>query len=90
MTISETLRVQGSGEGADAQSSNLKPKRKKRSKTAKNNKVAPVVEPRGCRSANDHLNSDDSESPDPLEPWSTKKIANMNKILAWENDQDSM
>nr|XP_015838709.1 PREDICTED: uncharacterized protein LOC658747 isoform X2 [Tribolium castaneum] len=90
VTISETMRVQGSGDGAEVQSSNVKPKRKKRSKTAKNNKVAPAVEPRPCRSANDHFDSDDSESPDPLEPWSTKKIANMNKILAWENDQDSM
>jgi hypothetical protein len=53
-------------------------------------RVAPIVEPRACRSANDHFESDDEDSPDPLEPWSTKKIANMNKILAWENDQDSM
>ncbi|CAB0003660.1 unnamed protein product [Nesidiocoris tenuis] len=31
------------------------------------------------------------ESPDPLEPWSTREIANMNTILAWQpSDQDSM
>lgn len=52
--------------------------------------MAPSYEPRGCRSANEQFDSP-SDSPDPLEPWSTKKIANMNKILAWENDQaDSM
>lgn len=27
--------------------------------------------------------------PDPLDPWSTKDIANMNTLLAWDNE-DSM
>lgn len=46
---------------------------------------------RGCYSANQKADSDDPpESPDPLEPWSTKSIANMNAILAWEEDRDSM
>ncbi|KAJ8967525.1 hypothetical protein NQ314_002840 [Rhamnusium bicolor] len=37
--------------------------------------VAPIAEQRVCRSANDKLDSEDSESPDPLEPWSTKKYS---------------
>lgn len=53
-------------------------------------RVAPKIEERPCKSANDKQESEGSESPDPLEPWSTKNIANMNTILAWENDQDSL
>lgn len=45
---------------------------------------------RSCRSAHEQADSGGTESPDPLEPWSTKKIENMNKILAWENDHDSL
>lgn len=31
-----------------------------------------------------------TEPPDPLEPWSTQGIKNMNVILAWkESDQES-
>ncbi|KAJ8912912.1 hypothetical protein NQ315_017242, partial [Exocentrus adspersus] len=90
VTVSQTLRVQGNGSGVDPQSGNAKQKRKKRSKTAKTNRVAPKPEPRYCKSANEKQeDSEASESPDPLEPWSTKNITNMNKILAWENDQDS-
>lgn len=44
---------------------------------------------RNCKSAKDPDDSADSESPDPLEPWSMRKIENMNKILAWENENDS-
>nr|XP_022918564.1 transient receptor potential cation channel subfamily V member 6 [Onthophagus taurus] len=69
-------------------------KRKKRPKTAGHgNRVAPTVDvmPRSCESANNKVYSDEPDSPpDPLEPWSTRGIANMNKILAWENEHDSM
>lgn len=50
--------------------------------------VAPTVDVnlRNCQSAN----SKDPESPpDPLEPWSVKGITAMNKILAWEDNEDS-
>lgn len=53
-------------------------------------RVAPVPEKRPCKSASEKVDSEDCDSPDPLEPWSIKGIANMNKILAWENEQDSM
>lgn len=51
----------------------------------------PVVDiNRGCHSAHHNINSDSSrDSPDPLEPWSTKGITNMNTILAWEDEQES-
>lgn len=54
-------------------------------------RVGPVPElERTCKSATEQVDSDGDESPDPLEPWSTKKIENMNKILAWEQDDDSL
>lgn len=45
---------------------------------------------RVCKSANGQEYSEEDEYPDPLEPWSTRKIENMNKILAWEHDHDSL
>lgn len=54
-------------------------------------RVGPIPENgRSCRSANELEYSDGDDSPDPLEPWSTRKIENMNKILAWEHDRDSL
>ncbi|XP_074036359.1 transient receptor potential cation channel subfamily V iav [Leptinotarsa decemlineata] len=90
VTISETLMVQGNGNGTEPQAGNTEPKRKKRAKSSKVNRVGPFTDQRNCRSAKDQLDLERSESPDPLEPWSTKNIANMNKILAWEHDQDSV
>lgn len=49
----------------------------------------PEVE-RICKSATEQTPSDGELSPDPLEPWSTRKITPMNKILAWDQDQDSL
>ncbi|CAH1154093.1 unnamed protein product [Phaedon cochleariae] len=98
ITISETITIKGFGNGEDTQEPNSKPetksvkqKRKKRPRTARcNNRVAPITDGRQCWSAKDQLDSEGSESPDPLEPWSTKNIVNMNKILAWDNNsQDS-
>ncbi|CAG9772874.1 unnamed protein product [Ceutorhynchus assimilis] len=69
---------------------NLKAKKKKkRSKTAKSNRVAPTVsDTRHCKSeaSIEPENDEPCSSPDPLEPWSTKSITNMNAILAWEQD----
>lgn len=31
-----------------------------------------------------------SSPPDPLDAWSTKDITNMNALLAWEDNEDSM
>ncbi|KAG5892428.1 hypothetical protein JTB14_003364 [Gonioctena quinquepunctata] len=90
VTVSETIVVHGNGSGLETQAGNVKSKRKKRAKTCKTNRVVPLIDQRNCRSAKDQLDSEGSESPDPLEPWSTRSIANMNKILAWENDQDSV
>ncbi|XP_044754337.1 uncharacterized protein LOC123313493 [Coccinella septempunctata] len=88
--ICQTGLIQELGEGHPSQSGNVTLTKKKRPKTGvKHNKVTPV-DKRTPKSACDKLNSDRSESPDPLEPWSTRKIANMNKILAWEDDHDSM
>ncbi|CAG9860364.1 unnamed protein product [Phyllotreta striolata] len=88
-SVSETVNIQGVGTGAEADCGNPKSKirKKKRAATGKTNKVAPSSQ-RQCKSAKDKEESDseDLSSPDPLEPWSTKKIANMNKILAWQND----
>nr|CAH7752535.1 unnamed protein product [Callosobruchus chinensis] len=91
VTVSEsTLTVSGDGAGEENQSANVKEKKKKkRFKTAKTNRVAPMVDQRGCKSATVQAESEGSESPDPLEPWSTKKITNMNNLLAWE-DQESI
>lgn len=38
VTISETITTQGTGSGVEAQSGNIKPKRKKRARTAKTNR----------------------------------------------------
>ncbi|KAI4461974.1 transient receptor potential ion channel protein [Holotrichia oblita] len=72
--------------------SSRKHKRKKRPKTARANRVTPFVAvmPRGCESANNKVYSEPDSPPDPLEAWSMKGIVTMNKILAWENEQDSM
>ncbi|KAJ8985014.1 hypothetical protein NQ317_016925 [Molorchus minor] len=88
VTMSETVTVRGCGNGTENESGNIQ-KRKKRSKTAKTNRVAPAVDQRPCKSANERLESEGSESPDPLEPWSTKDITNMNKILAWDNEDNN-
>lgn len=55
-------------------------------------RIAPCPEKikRTCHSANAADLEDIPSSPDPLEPWSTKGIANMNKILAWDNEPDSI
>ncbi|KAK9890859.1 hypothetical protein WA026_012204 [Henosepilachna vigintioctopunctata] len=88
-TISETGKVHGLGEGVATQSGNVRNLKKKRAKTG--SRIAPATsETRASKSAYNKIDSDRSESPDPLEPWSMKKITNMNKILAWENDQDSV
>ncbi|KAK9499090.1 hypothetical protein O3M35_003602 [Rhynocoris fuscipes] len=72
----------------------IKRKSLKRPKTAKPNRVAPEpdVPPRPGSSAIPAGEPKRQGSPpDPLEPWSTKDIANMNAILAWQpSDQDSM
>lgn len=53
--------------------------------------MAPTVDvnPRDCQSANNKSSMDKPDSPDPLEAWSMKGITNMNKILAWEDQEDS-
>ncbi|XP_060529714.1 uncharacterized protein LOC132704064 isoform X2 [Cylas formicarius] len=90
VTVSDTMKIQGQGEGAPTQSSNpkrRKEKNKKRSKTARKNRVAPSHQNRPCRSAMEDQADEIPSSPDPLEPWSTKNISNMNKILAWEREE---
>ncbi|XP_030757798.1 uncharacterized protein LOC115883580 [Sitophilus oryzae] len=96
-TISETtLKIEGSGEGEIPESANInrkKEKKKKRSKTAKNNRVEPAtVETRPYKSASNVKieQEEPCSSPDPLEPWSTKNITDMNTILAWEREEDSI
>lgn len=63
-----------------------------RAKTA-NNRVAPmeVTMPRRGQSASTGVPQQPAPAspPDPLDPWSTKDIANMNTLLAWDNE-DSM
>ncbi|KAK5644509.1 hypothetical protein RI129_005809 [Pyrocoelia pectoralis] len=92
VVISETINIKEEGDGVDVQSGNVERKRKKRSKTAKPNRVVPSVDvSRSCYSANKKAQSlTPPESPDPLEPWSTRSIANMNTILAWEDERDSI
>uniref|UniRef100_A0A6P7H5H1 Uncharacterized protein LOC114346401 n=1 Tax=Diabrotica virgifera virgifera TaxID=50390 RepID=A0A6P7H5H1_DIAVI len=90
-SLSETVNIHGIGSGADAESANVKPKskKKKRPTTGKTNRVAPTMDQRQCKSAKNKEECEDSDeltSPDPLEPWSTKSIANMNSILAWQNE----
>ncbi|XP_073979790.1 transient receptor potential cation channel subfamily V iav isoform X3 [Rhodnius prolixus] len=72
----------------------IKRKSMKRPKTAKPNRVAPEPEvpPRPGSSAVPASEIKRQNSPpDPLEPWSTREITNMNAILAWQpSDQDSM
>ncbi|KAB0794778.1 hypothetical protein PPYR_11617 [Photinus pyralis] len=91
VTISETMNIKEEGSGVELQSgNNVERKRKKRAKTAKANRVVPSVDVgRSCYSAN-RKDQSPPESPDPLEPWSTKNIANMNTILAWEDEHDSI
>lgn len=55
-----------------------------------NFRVAPAVTTRQCQSASKAVPESPCSSPDPLEPWCVRKVANMNTILAWENDQDSI
>ncbi|XP_050296208.1 uncharacterized protein LOC126736052 isoform X2 [Anthonomus grandis grandis] len=88
----ELLKVEGAGDGQPSQAKNQKKKkRKKRSKTAKHNRVCPSVpDPRHCKSEAHKFVVEPCSSPDPLEPWSTKTIANMNAILAWEQDNNSL
>ncbi|XP_072382933.1 uncharacterized protein iav [Diabrotica undecimpunctata] len=90
-SLSETVTVHGVGSGVDTESANVKPKskKKKRPTTGKTNRVAPTMDQRQCKSAKnkeEYEDSDELTSPDPLEPWSTKSIANMNSILAWQNE----
>ncbi|XP_017777192.1 PREDICTED: uncharacterized protein LOC108563119 [Nicrophorus vespilloides] len=84
----ETIKVAGESDGKENESGAKK--RKKRPKTAKLNRVSPIVDAsRNCQSAGNKMDSDSDK--DPLEPWSTKNIVNMNKILAWDNnDRDSI
>lgn len=92
VTISETGTAQGESCESDLRKV-LKTQKKKRPKTSKANRIAPTVDvqPRNCHTASTvHSDSDVQSSPDPFEPWSMKGIENMNKILAWENDQDSL
>uniref|UniRef100_A0AAR5PGZ3 Ion transport domain-containing protein n=1 Tax=Dendroctonus ponderosae TaxID=77166 RepID=A0AAR5PGZ3_DENPD len=52
-------------------------------------RVAPSISeqrPYKSDSALKQQTDESSSSPDPLAPWSTKNIANMNTILAWEHD----
>ncbi|KAF5276287.1 hypothetical protein FQA39_LY06636 [Lamprigera yunnana] len=92
VTISETIEVKEDGNGIEIEDANIQEKRKKRPKTAKTNRVAPTVDvSRMCYSAKKKSNSPSPpESPDPLEPWSTRNIVNMNTILAWEDQRDSL
>ncbi|XP_057656307.1 uncharacterized protein LOC130893886 [Diorhabda carinulata] len=95
ISFSETVTIQGIGSGVETESGNVKirTKKKKRPATGKTNRVAPALDQRTCKSAKTTNGGDDSDnisSPDPLEPWSTKSIANMNSILAWQNEDDSL
>lgn len=57
-------------------------------------RVAPTTDITSRRgaSASTMITAPSPESPpDPLEPWSTRNIANMNAILAWDqSDHDSL
>ncbi|XP_056638835.1 transient receptor potential cation channel subfamily V member 6 [Diorhabda sublineata] len=95
ISFSETVTIQGIGSGVETESGNVKirTKKKKRPATGKTNRVTPALDQRPCKSAKTTNGGDDSDnisSPDPLEPWSTKSIANMNSILAWQNEDDSL
>ncbi|XP_014251524.1 transient receptor potential cation channel subfamily V member 5 isoform X2 [Cimex lectularius] len=72
----------------------LKRKSTKRPKTAKPNRVAPAPEMPlrpGSSAVLGSVEKKPESPPDPLEPWSTREIANMNTILAWQpSDMDSM
>ncbi|KAF5290002.1 hypothetical protein FQR65_LT11668 [Abscondita terminalis] len=88
--ISETVEIKEEGSGVEVESGNIvHEKKRKRPKTAKTNRVAPSVDVgRSCYSANQKFDQTPPDSPDPLEPWSTKNIANMNTILAWDDQRD--
>lgn len=43
---------------------------------------------RNCLSANGKDEKQPESPPDPLEPWSVKGITAMNKILAWEENEE--
>ncbi|KAL1514086.1 hypothetical protein ABEB36_003405 [Hypothenemus hampei] len=91
ITVSENfVKIEGSADGHLSQSGNTEKKRKKkRSKTAKSNRISPShSNPRNFKSelSLKGQKEEGSISPDPLEPWSTKHITNMNAILAWEQD----
>lgn len=92
VTLSQTGVVKAEGSGQDLNSTPPVKHKKKRPKTAKNNRIAPEVnvQARNCHTAGKAEVEDPPSSPDPLEPWSTKGITNMNKILAWEEDRDSL
>lgn len=54
-------------------------------------RVAPVdLNARNCQSANGKEEKQTESPPDPLEAWSVKGITAMNKILAWEENEDDM
>ncbi|XP_046670351.1 uncharacterized protein LOC124360628 isoform X2 [Homalodisca vitripennis] len=69
-------------------------KARPRPKTARVNRVAPAcdVPNRRGASATSAVSPPPPQSPpDPLEPWSTRGITNMNTILAWpQSDHDSL
>lgn len=62
-----------------------------RPKTARVNRVAPTPEVEARRIGSAAKIRYQSSPIDPLKPWSTRGIANMNALLAWgTSDQDSM
>ncbi|RZF37453.1 hypothetical protein LSTR_LSTR011367 [Laodelphax striatellus] len=70
-------------------------KARPRPKTAKANRVAPSADVPSRRGQSATTASDQPKKPesppDPLEPWSTRGIANMNALLAWDqSDHDSL
>ncbi|KAG8041888.1 hypothetical protein G9C98_007192 [Cotesia typhae] len=70
---------------------NVNKNHKRRAKTAKNRVSPKEVNTRGSNDSQQKETTSTPASPtDPLEPWSTRGISDMNTILAWrENGMDS-
>lgn len=91
---SKSPRVNGKKRGSNGKVDRKAVRQRPRPKTA-NNRVAPmeVSMPRRGQSASTGIpqaQQPPTSPPDPLDPWSTKDIANMNTLLAWDDNEDSM
>ncbi|XP_068082114.1 transient receptor potential cation channel subfamily V member 4 [Anabrus simplex] len=82
---------------ADVSKTSIRPR--PRPKTARTNRVAPVAEKparRGGSAVPAASHPQESEGsaaestspPDPLDAWSTRNIANMNTLLAWDKEEE--